>query len=60
MDLLLYGFWFHVGVHGLNVIEILQAFHHLVNGLALLGRDVLQVVGDTGELSTCHLEAVLL
>ena len=57
---LLLHFRLHVRVDGLHVVEVLQTLNHLVDGLALLGRHVLQVVGDTGELCTCHLETVLL
>ena len=47
----------HVGVHRLNVVEVLKFLDHLVDGLTLLGRHVLQVVGDARELGTRHLEA---
>ena len=47
----------HVGVHRLNVVEVLKFLDHLVDGFALLGGHVLQVVGDARELGTRHLEA---
>ena len=50
----------HIGVDGLDVVEVFEALHHLVDGLTLFGGDILEVVGDAGEFGTGDLEAVLL
>lgn len=47
--LLLVG-WLEVGVDVLHVIEVLKLLNHLLDGLALVGRYVGEVVGDVGEL----------
>ena len=50
----------HVCEDILNVVELLELLNHLVDGLTLLGCDVLLVVGDVGELTADILEALLL
>ena len=51
---------FHVGVDVLNVIVLIKTLHDLVDGLALLGSYILQVIGDAGELGGLYLESILL
>ena len=58
--LLLDSLRLHVRVDCLHVIEVFELLHHLVDGLTLFRRHILQVVGDTCELSTRDLETVLL
>ena len=41
----------HIGVHGLYIIKVLEFLNHLVDGLAFLGRYILQVIGDASKLS---------
>ena len=49
----------HVGVNRLHVVELFEAFNHLVDGGTLLFSDFLLVVGDVGELTTDVLESAL-
>ena len=51
---------FHVGVDVLNIIILIKTLNNLVDGLALLGGNILQIVRDTGELSGLNLKSVLL
>ena len=44
---LLFAFFrLHIGVHRLHVVKLFQAFHHLVDGLAVCRLHIFQVVGD--------------
>ena len=51
---------FHIGVHVLHIIKLLELLYHLVDGLTLFGSNVLEVVGDTGKLGAGNLVAILL
>lgn len=51
---------FHVGVYILYVLIILETLNNLVDGSTLLLGNILEVVGDAGELSTAYLETTLL
>ena len=50
----------HVGIDVLYVVELFEAFYHLLNDGTLLVVHLLEVVGDVGELSSDILEALLL
>ena len=50
----------HVGINSLNIIEFFQLLYHLLYGLALFCCHFLQIVGDAGKLSTCHLKSFTL
>ena len=51
---------FHVGVDVLNVIILIQTLNNLVNGLTLLRCNILEVIGDAGELGSLNLKSVFL
>ena len=52
-------FGFHVGVHRLHVVELLEFLDHLVDSLPLFGRNVLEVVGNVGELCPDNVEPLV-
>ena len=56
----LFFFRFHVGINRLHIIKLLQAFHHLVDGLTLFRGHVLQVVRNISKFTADILKAAFL
>ena len=52
-------FGFHVGVHRLHVVELLEFLDHLVDSLPLIGRNVLEVAGIAVDLCPDNLEPLV-
>ena len=48
--------WLHICINRLNVVEIFEFLHHLVDGFTLFWRYIFEVVGNVGEFSTYHFE----
>ena len=49
----LFFFRLHIGINRLHVIELFEAFHHFVNGFALLRSHVLLVTSSNPHSSKC-------
>ena len=50
----------HICIYVLNIVVLLETLNNLVDCSTLLIVDVLEVVGDTCELTACNLESLLL
>ena len=57
-EILLLGL--HVGVYVLYILVLLETLYDLIDGSTLLVGNILEVVGDAGELGTAYLETALL
>ena len=50
----------HVGINGLHIIKLLQAFYHLVDSFTLFWSYIFQIIGNISKFTTYIFKTLLL